>query len=132
MLRLLDLLFTLLHFVLIGFNLFGWILKSTRKAHLICIILTAASWFLLGIWFGIGYCPFTEWQWQVKEKLGETNLPASFIKYYADKIFNYGFDTDFINTITGVCFSLVAILSVILNVFHWKKSGYSTVGKDSA
>src|SRR5215211_4926500 len=92
-----DILFTILHLVIILFNLFGWISVRTRKAHLICITLTAASWFLLGIWFGIGYCPITEWQWQIKEKLGESNLPDSFIKYYGDKITGSNLNPGFID-----------------------------------
>ncbi len=84
MLALLDVLFTLLHLLIIGFNLFGWIWPATRKLHLWCAGATAFSWLILGIWFGLGYCPITDYQWQIKEKLGEQNLPNSFIKYYAD------------------------------------------------
>jgi hypothetical protein len=73
MLLLLDLFLTLVHIAIVLFNLFGWIPKTTRKAHFISILLTAVSWFLLGIWFGMGYCPFTDWQWRVKEQLGERN-----------------------------------------------------------
>ena len=121
MLSLLDVLLTILHFVIVLFNLFGWISEYTRRAHLISIILTAVSWFLLGIWFGIGYCPITEWQWQIKEKLGEVNLPDSFIKYYGDKITGSYLDPGFINTLTAVCFGLAAILSLYMNFFKSKK-----------
>jgi hypothetical protein len=114
-LRTLDLLLTLLHFAIIGFNLFGWIWKPARKAHIICIAITAGCWFILGIWFGIGYCPVTDWQWHIKEKLGETNLPGSFIKYYADKISGRDVDDSFIDTMTGGCFFLAALLSVYVN-----------------
>lgn len=112
MLQVADILLTIVHLVIIGFNLFGWIPKKTRKAHLISILATAASWFLLGIWFGMGYCPVTDWQWRVKEKLGETNLPNSFIEYYAEKIFNKDFDAAFINNVTAISFGIVAIISV--------------------
>ena len=115
MLYLLDIFFTVLHFIIILFNLFGWIPLPTRKAHFISIVLTAASWFLLGLWFGIGYCPITEWQWQVKEKLGETNLPASFIKYYGDKLTGKDLDPSMIDTITAACFALAAVMSLYVN-----------------
>jgi len=114
-LRALDLLLTLLHFAVIGFNLFGWIWKLTRRVHLICIAVTAGCWFILGIWFGIGYCPITDWQWHIKEKLGETNLPGSFIKYYADKISGRDVNNSFIDTMTAGCFFLAALLSVYVN-----------------
>jgi hypothetical protein len=81
-------------------------------------MITAASWFILGIWYGIGYCPVTDWQWEVKEKLGERNLPVSFIKYYADKITGYNFSAPFINKITAVCFILAILASVYVNFIH--------------
>jgi hypothetical protein len=121
MLYFLDILLTLVHLVIIGFNLFGWIPKATRKAHFICIVLTAASWFVLGIWFGMGYCPFTDWQWNIKEKLGERNLPASFIKYFADRLTGRDFDPGLVNTVTVTCFAVAAFLSVYVNFISPKK-----------
>ncbi|MBD0351848.1 MAG: DUF2784 domain-containing protein [Bacteroidota bacterium] len=115
MLHILDFLLTVVHLAIITFNLFGWILPATRRAHLISILLTAISWFVLGIWFGTGYCPVTDWQWQVKEKLGEVHLPASFIKYFADKWTGRDFDPDVINIITATCFAIAALLSVWVN-----------------
>jgi hypothetical protein len=115
MLKLLDVLLTILHLVIILFNLFGWMFSSTRKLHLISIILTAASWFILGIWFGMGYCPITDWQWNVKEKLGEHNLPSNFIEYFAEKISGRDLSSQLINTAIAVCFALAAILSVYVN-----------------
>ena len=112
MLRLLDVFLTLVHLVIIGFNLFGWIWPATRKAHFICVLATAASWFLLGMWFGMGYCPVTDWQWRVKEQLGEHNLPASFIKYYADKISGRDISSSLIDGVTGISFLVAALLSV--------------------
>src|SRR5215203_4748230 len=121
MLPLFDGFLTFLHLAIILFNLFGWIPRYTRKAHLISIVVTAASWFLLGIWFGVGYCPITDWQWQIKEKLGESNLPASFIKYYADKITGRKIDTTVIDAITAGCFAGAALISIVVN-FFFKKS----------
>jgi hypothetical protein len=121
MLRILDLLLTLVHFIIIGFNLFGWIWQSTRKLHFICILLTACSWFILGIWFGIGYCPITDWQWQIKEKLGEYQLPGSFIKYYVDKISGKSASASLIDILTAICFSFAALLSVYVNFIKKRK-----------
>jgi hypothetical protein len=120
LLHLLDILLTLFHLVIIGFNLFGWIWKP--KLHLILVLLTAGCWFILGIWFGWGYCPITDWEWQIKEKLGEQNLPNSFIKYYADKISGQSIDSSLIDTLTAVCFFIAAIISVYINFFRRKKS----------
>ncbi len=129
MLVFLDYLLTIAHLVLIGFNLLGWIWKKTRKAHLITIGLTAASWFILGIWFGWGYCPITDWQWQVKEKLGETNLPNSFIKYYADKISGKNFDAVLVDKITLFTFLAVIVLTIFLNLTANLPAWRSQAGK---
>ena len=115
MLLFLDILLTLVHLVLIGFNLFAWIIRRWRRAHLITVAATAGSWFVLGIWFGTGYCPITDWQWQVKEKLGESNLPASFVKYMADKLTGQDFEPAFIDGITLGTFVMAAILAVYFN-----------------
>jgi hypothetical protein len=120
MLRAGDIALTLVHLIIIGFNLFGWIFPATRRSHFICVILTAFCWFVLGIWFGWGYCPVTDWQWHIKEKLGETNLPGSFITYYADKITGKQFSDAFINIITLVLFLLAAVISVYVNFFKKK------------
>ncbi|TKK71609.1 DUF2784 domain-containing protein [Ilyomonas limi] len=114
-LKSLDVLFTTVHLAIILFNLFGWIPKATRRAHFMVILLTAASWFLLGIWFGIGYCPVTDWQWQVKTRLGERNLPNSFIKYYAEKLSGRNFDSGFIDAVIATAFGLTTLLSMYVN-----------------
>ena len=118
LLKFLDILLTLAHFALIGFNVFGWTWRKTRKAHLITVAATAFSWFVLGIWFGWGYCPITDWQWKVKQKLGETDLPNSFIKYYADKISGKDIDAKIVDISTLVVFLAVIILTVLLNFFN--------------
>lgn len=115
MLYFLDAILTFVHLAIVGFNLFGWIPVRTRRAHFVSVVLTAASWFLLGIWFGMGYCPFTDWQWEVKTKLGEKDLPYSFIKYFADKVTGQDFSPSFINTATAGLFFLVVLLSVYVN-----------------
>ena len=121
MLHLLDIFLTFVHLVIIGFNLFGWLWPATRKMHFFFLLATAASWFLLGIWFGMGYCPVTDWQWQIKEKLGEHNLPASFIKYYADKITGKNISSSLIDLITVISFGAAALLSIYVNFIKKRK-----------
>lgn len=116
MLHFLDVLLTIVHLAIVLFNLLGWIPKRMRKAHLISIMVTAACWFLLGIWFGYGYCPVTDWQWRVKEALGERNMPGNFIEYFAEKISGYDFDSGFVQTVTGLSFAFVSVISIYLNV----------------
>ena len=82
----LDYAFIIFHVSLILFNLAGWAWEKTRFIHLITTGLTILSWFGLGIFYGWGYCPCTEWHWQVKYRLGESDLPYSYVKYYVDRL----------------------------------------------
>ena len=121
MLSILDFLLTFVHLAIVIFNLFGWIPPATRKAHFISVLVTAASWFILGLWFGIGYCPVTDWQWEVKAQLGESDLPASFITYYANKFTGHDFSPAFINAVTAISFALAVIASIVVNFFIKRK-----------
>jgi hypothetical protein len=122
MLQVLDTFFSVVHLVVIAFNLSGWIFPATRKLHLITMGATAASWFILGIWYGLGYCPITDWQWNIKEQLGEKNLPASFIKYFADKITGKNFPSQLVNQLTLSFFLLVVVCTVYVNVRQYKQN----------
>src|SRR5690554_4828280 len=84
-----DFLFVVFHTALILFNLFGWIWKPLRKAHLIVIVLTFASWGILGIWYGWGYCPLTDWHWEILYRLGHKQLPNSYISYLLQRMLDW-------------------------------------------
>jgi hypothetical protein len=81
-----DYFFLWFHAGLVLFNLFGWIWKPLRPAHAISVGLTFGSWFVLGIFYGWGFCPLTEWHFQILERLGESNLPRSYITYLIRRI----------------------------------------------
>jgi hypothetical protein len=68
--------FFVFHTAWIGFNCVGWAWRPTRRWHLATVSLTAASWFGFGLWYGWGYCPFTDWHWQVRERLGFRDPPS--------------------------------------------------------
>lgn len=72
------------HLALIAFNCLGWLWRPTRRANLVVLALTGASWGGLGLWYGLGYCPLTDWHWAVKRARGEEDLPVSFLKYIFD------------------------------------------------
>jgi hypothetical protein len=99
----------------------GWIFPKTRKLHLITIALTFGSWFILGFWYGFGYCFLTDWHWDVKKKLGETNLPSSFIKYFADRISGKDISANLVNNVTLTVFFITIILTIYYNFFHKKR-----------
>ena len=79
--KFLDLFFLVFHLLLVMFVLTGWIWNKTRPWHLAVVLLTLASWFILGLRYGIGYCPLTDWHFQVLRELGKPNLPSSYISY---------------------------------------------------
>ena len=106
MYKFLDIFFLLFHSLLIIFNLFAWIWKPIRKANFITLVLTGASWFILGIFYGIGYCPLTDWHWEVLEKLGHSNLPASYMKYLFDRITGLDINAQIVDIATAIPLSL--------------------------
>lgn len=116
MYEILDKFFFFFHSFLIAFNLFGWTWKKTRKANLVLLLLTAFSWFVLGIWYGIGYCPLTDWHWKTLRHLGNYNLPNSYVKYLADRITGLDFNAQLVDTLVVVFFLLAIICSIFTNV----------------
>lgn len=108
------------HLTVIIFNLLGWIVPQWRKAHLIVAGITLISWFVMGIWYGFGYCFVTDWHWEVKQELGETNLPSSFIKYFIDRFLHWSISEIMADILTVTCFFSAILISVYLNYF--KKS----------
>lgn len=122
MLQLLDISFYVIHVSIIVFSLFGWVIRRCRKAHLAFCGIIAASWFGLGIWRGWGYCPLTDWHWNVKEQLGVEGLPWSFIKHLWDNIMPFEISPTAADNLTFAAFLLAILIPVTLN-FRKKQSG---------
>ena len=117
MLSFADHLFFWAHIIIIFFNLFGWAFPFFRKWHLWLVAITLFSWMILGLWFGFGYCFLTDWHWQIKHKLGETGLPASFVKYFFDRYTPFHFSSTEVDWITGISYLSAVAISVYLNFF---------------
>jgi hypothetical protein len=114
-LRVIDQTLFLLHAALVLFILTGWIWPRTRRLHLLMVGLTLASWVGLGAWYGLGYCPMTDWHWRVKAALGETALPASYIKYYADALTGKSWDPVLVDAwVVGLTLTTL-VASAVLN-----------------
>ncbi len=118
----LDKFFIVFHTFLALFILFGWIWKKTRKINITLLFLTLFSWLILGIWYGIGYCPLTEWHWQVRYNLGLYDLPHSYIKFLLDTLTGWDWNETLVDVGTGVAFSAAFIVSILLNISDWKKT----------
>lgn len=87
MLKFLDLFFLSFHSALILFNLFGWVHPRLRPWHLASLLITAGSWFIMGIWYGWGYCICTDLHWDVLHELGHQDLPNSYIVHLGERLF---------------------------------------------
>jgi hypothetical protein len=92
MLQVVDKLFFVFHTALILFVLAGWAWRPIRRSHLVVALLTVLSWFGLGSWYGVGYCPCTDWHWRVRSQLGHGDMPDSYLKFLLDS--TTGLDSD--------------------------------------
>lgn len=120
-LQLLDYFFLVFHSLFTLFNMTGWIFRKTRKAHAVTLGLTAFSWFVLGIWYGWGYCFCTDWHWQVRQALGRPIQSSSYIHFLIMEITGLDLDPGLVdNTVLAVFLTCVA-MAVMLNVRDWRR-----------
>ncbi len=120
MLECADVFFFLFHSLLILFNLFGWIPARTRRLNLFSLVLTALSWSVLGIWYGFGYCPLTDWHYRVRWQLGKYVQPDSYIDFLLQEFFSLHLPAGLIDAFTLGLFLLALFASLWSNL---KKKG---------
>jgi len=118
---LLDKFFFVFHTFIILFNLLGWIWEKTRLANLIMLLVTAFSWFILGIWYGFGYCFCTDWHYAVRMKLGYFNMPPSYIKFLIESFTGLDINSKLIDIFTLTFFLLALAVSILTNIKDWRK-----------
>ena len=114
--RALNYFFIISHVLIISFVLVGWIWQRTRGLHLLFILMTIFSWVVLGYWFGWGYCFWTDWHWQIRQKLN-LPFPNSFVKFLADWITQRNLDNALVDRWTEIVFCAATVLSFYTN-FH--------------
>ena len=119
--QVLNIFFFAFHTIFTLFNIAGWIFPKTRKLHLVTMLLTAFSWFVLGIWYGWGYCLCTDWHWQVRESLGFHDRSNSYIHFLLLKLTGKDLNPRFVDNATLIFFLLSFVLSVWLNINDRKK-----------
>ena len=107
-----DYFFFVFHTVLTLFNVFGWIIPRWRLANLITLSITAFSWFVLGIWYGFGYCPFTDWHWKIRQLLGYTDNSNSYIHFLILNITGTNFSESFVDASTAIVFFTAYSISI--------------------
>ncbi len=112
----LDIFFLIFHSGLIVFNLFGWIWKPTRKANLITLLLTGLSWVGLGLFFGIGYCPLTDWHWDILYVLDKPPQTPSYVAYLFNRILNIKMDSHDADLLTTWSYLVALTISISVNI----------------
>jgi len=117
----LDKFFFVFHSSIILFNLFGWVWKKTRLANLVLLFLTAFSWFVLGIWYGFGYCPCTDWHWQVRMKLGYYDMSSSYLKFLFETLTGLEISRPLMDVFAVVFLAAAFCLSIVLNARDWRQ-----------
>lgn len=119
MLYFLNLFFIVFHTLWVLFNCVGWAWRKTRRLHLTTELLTAASWFILGIWYGWGYCICTDWHWQVRKQLGLQDKSSSYTHLLIYNLTGLDPSPTAIDLLTGTVFAVTLTLSIVLNWRDW-------------
>lgn len=113
--------FFIFHTAWIAFNCLGWIWRRTRPWQLATVSLTALSWFGLGVVYGWGYCPCTDWHWQVRARLGADD-PPSYIQLLARALTGIEFRQSVADTIAVVTLGSASLLGVALTIRDRQRS----------
>jgi len=113
--------FFFFHTFIIFFNSFGWIFPKFRKWNLLTLLLTAFSWFVLGIWFGWGYCVCTDWHWTVRSNLGYYDMSNSYIHFLILKFTGINFSEGLVDVATAIVFFSSLIISLWINIRDYKR-----------
>lgn len=87
-----------------------------RIANLITLILTGLSWVGLGLFYGMGYCPLTDWHWKVLVELGEASTTTSYVAYLFQRILSIEVSNNFADNITLITYLAALMLSIALNI----------------
>ena len=114
--QILNIFFFAFHTIFTLFNIVGWAFRKTRRLHLITVSLTAFSWFVLGIWYGWGYCLCTDWHWDIRKKLGYIDESRSYIHFLILKLTGVNMNPQLVNNVTLIVFLFSVALTIWLNI----------------
>lgn len=87
--------------------------------HLVLILLTLGSWFILGIWFGAGYCPISDWHWKIKAALGEGKPNGTYIHQLLQNITKRAWNAALVDKVVLITTLAITAISLTLNVTAW-------------
>lgn len=121
MLTFADWVLHLLHVLVVGLNVFGWMWSRTRKLSMILLAATALSWSLLGALYGFGFSPLTALHWKIKAAQGVEKLPDSYFVYLLQEVGGFKVNVPFVDGMAaGVLF--MCIVAALFVHFRLRKS----------
>src|SRR5258708_38668094 len=123
MLLFLDFAFFFLHTLLILFNMVGWAWRRTRVLHLLTISLTTFSWFVLGAFYGWGYCLCTDWHFQGRRRLGYVDLESSYVQMLLNRVFGVTLSRPASDRLTMGVFAAPVVATAIAWALEWRRRG---------
>lgn len=113
----LDFWLNVIHLAIVLFVSLGWAIRPLRKAHLITVLIVWVSWIAIGFYVGNpGYCILTDWHWRVKQAIGESKLPPSYLAYLYTEISGREANSRIISWIAAVILIAATFLSIRLNI----------------
>lgn len=116
---LLNTLFHLLHSGIILFVMTGWAVPAWRLWHLMLVVLTLGSWFILGRWKGAGYCPVSDWHWRLKRSMGGGAPEGSYILLLLRILTRREPDPVAVDKTVVAGTMLILAVSLLLNIRDW-------------
>lgn len=93
------------------------------------ILMTSFSWTILGIWYGFGFCPCTDWHWQVRVKLGYYDMPSTYTKFLIDSLTGLDVSSKLVDTLAVSLLILAFAASVFTNARDWRKRDKKRIRK---
>lgn len=93
-----------LHFIIVGIILFGWIFPLIYFLYVGILLVTLLCWIFLG------YCPITKWEFNIRKKYEPgLDYKSEYIEYYFNKIFKIAIPVIFIR-IVGIIFLIMSLM----------------------
>ncbi len=120
MLAVLDAGLFVFHTVLIAFNMVGWVWRRTRVAHLAVLAMTAFSWFVMGAFYGWGYCLCTDWHFRVRRMRGVPVTESSFVQVLG-KTLGVHLDRGTADALAVGVFAAIVVATTITWAIAWRR-----------
>ena len=103
------------HLAIVIMLLTGWMSYRTRRLHRWVVSITVICWTAVAWAMGKkpGYCPVTDWHWQIKRLRGEKDIPSSYIDYLLRKV-GLQFNPDLIDLAAMITLGLIVLVTLFL------------------